>query len=80
MIVFQEDRFDIPGWDILISAFFPFLVGRVGFLREPAEEVEERVFDDDDNDEDFVVGVGSGKWDGEGTGGIFGGIFQKFGL
>lgn len=29
LIVFQEDRFDIPGWDILRSAFFPFLIGKV---------------------------------------------------
>ena len=29
LIAFQEDRFDIPGWDILLSAFFPFLIGKV---------------------------------------------------
>lgn len=29
LIVFQEDRFSIPGWDILLSSFFPFLIGRV---------------------------------------------------
>jgi hypothetical protein len=29
LIVFQEDRFDIPQWDILISALFPFLIGIV---------------------------------------------------
>ena len=29
LIVFQEDRFDIPGWDILLSALFPFLIGKV---------------------------------------------------
>lgn len=27
LIVFQEDRFDIPQWDILISALFPFFIG-----------------------------------------------------
>jgi hypothetical protein len=27
LIVFQEDRFDIPQWDILVSALFPFLIG-----------------------------------------------------
>jgi len=70
LIVFQEDRFDIPGWDILISALFPFLVGRVGFLREAAEEVEERVFDD----EDVVAGSGGGR------GGVFGGMLKNFGL
>jgi hypothetical protein len=26
LIVFQEDKFAIPGWDILLSAFFPFLI------------------------------------------------------
>lgn len=25
LIVYQEDRFDIPGWDILLSALFPGL-------------------------------------------------------
>jgi len=29
LILFQEDRFDIPGWDILLSAAFPFLIGKV---------------------------------------------------
>lgn len=29
LISFQEDRFDIPGWDILLSALFPFLIGKV---------------------------------------------------
>lgn len=29
LIVFQEDRFDIPGWDILLSSLFPFLIGKV---------------------------------------------------
>lgn len=29
LIVFQEDRFDLPQWDILLSALFPFLIGRV---------------------------------------------------
>lgn len=29
LIVKQEDRFDIPGWDILLSALFPFLIGVV---------------------------------------------------
>eukprot|EP00804_Cyclotella_cryptica_P013609 CCRYP_012951-RA/>CCRYP_012951-RA protein AED:0.04 eAED:0.04 QI:220/1/1/1/0.16/0.14/7/2067/286 len=43
LVVFQEDRFDIPGWDILLSALFPFLIGKV--TKEPAPEVEPRVFD-----------------------------------
>jgi hypothetical protein len=29
LIAFQVDRFDIPGWDILLSALFPFLIGKV---------------------------------------------------
>ena len=37
LICFQEDRFDIPGWDILLSALFPFLIGRV--TAPPAEPV-----------------------------------------
>ena len=40
LIVFQEDRFDIPGWDILLSALFPFLIGKV--TAPPAPEVEPR--------------------------------------
>lgn len=39
-IFFQEDRFDIPQWDILLSALFPFLVGRV--TSDPAPPVEKR--------------------------------------
>ena len=41
LVVFQEDRFDIPGWDILLSALFPFLIGKV--TAPPAPEVEPRV-------------------------------------
>ena len=41
LVVFQEDRFDIPGWDILLSALFPFLIGKI--TKEPAPEVEPRV-------------------------------------
>lgn len=44
MIVFQEDRFDIPGWDILLSALFPFLIGKV--TKGPAPEVEPRVLNE----------------------------------
>ncbi len=29
LIRFQEDRFDLPGWDIVLSALFPFLIGIV---------------------------------------------------
>lgn len=44
LICFQEDRFDIPGWDILLSALFPFLIGKV--TAEPAPPVKPRSFDD----------------------------------
>jgi hypothetical protein len=40
LIVFQEDRFSIPGYDILLSALFPFLVS-AGWLSPPAPSVEE---------------------------------------
>lgn len=36
LIVFQEDRFSIPGWDILLSAVFPFLIGTVTAPAAPA--------------------------------------------
>ena len=38
LIVFQEDRFDLPGWDILLSAFFPFLIGKLTADPAPAPE------------------------------------------
>jgi hypothetical protein len=41
LIVFQEDRFDIPGWDILLSSLFPFLIGKL--TAAPAPPVEPRV-------------------------------------
>ena len=37
----QEDRFDIPQWDILLSALFPFVIGKI--TKEPAPPVEPRV-------------------------------------
>lgn len=37
LITFQEDRFDIPQWDILLSALFPFLIGKV--TSDPAPPV-----------------------------------------
>lgn len=40
LIVFQEDRFDIEQWDILLSALFPFLIGKV--TSEPAPPVPVR--------------------------------------
>lgn len=41
LIVFQEDRFNLPQWDILVSALFPFLIGKV--TAPPAPPVEPRV-------------------------------------
>lgn len=29
LVVRQEDRFDLPQWDILLSSLFPFLIGKV---------------------------------------------------
>lgn len=40
LITFQEDRFDIPQWDILLSALFPFLIGKV--TSDPAPPVPVR--------------------------------------
>jgi len=40
LITKQEDRFDIPQWDILLSALFPFLIGKV--TAPPAPPVEPR--------------------------------------
>ena len=65
LIVFQQDRFSIPGWDILLSALFPFLIGKV--TSEPAPEVEPRVVE-------MPTKVGAKK------GGIFDGLFQQFGI
>lgn len=41
LIISQEDRFSLPGWDILLSCFFPFLIGKV--TAPPAPEVQHRV-------------------------------------
>lgn len=37
LIVFQEDRFSLPGSDIVLSAFFPFLISK--FLLPPAQPI-----------------------------------------
>lgn len=65
LVTFQEDRFDIPGWDILLSALFPFLIGKV--TSDPAPEVEPRVVP--------MPVLSGGK-----KGGIFDGLFQQMGL
>ena len=41
LIVFQENRFDLPQWDILLSSLFPFLIGKV--TAPPAPPVPPRV-------------------------------------
>ena len=41
LIVRQEDRFNLPQWDILLSSLFPFLIGVV--TKPPAPPVEPRV-------------------------------------
>jgi hypothetical protein len=38
LVVFQEDKFDIPGWDILLSALFPFLIGKLTAPAAPPVE------------------------------------------
>jgi hypothetical protein len=38
LIVFQEDRFSLPGSDIVLSAFFPFLIEK--FLLPPAQPAD----------------------------------------
>ena len=40
LIVFQEDRFDTPSWDILLSSLFPFLIGTI--TAAPANPVPRR--------------------------------------
>ena len=37
LIVFQEDRFSLPGSDIVLSAFFPFLIRK--YLLPPAQPI-----------------------------------------
>mmetsp|Transcript_17154 Transcript_17154/g.22313 ORF Transcript_17154/g.22313 Transcript_17154/m.22313 type:complete len:306 (-) Transcript_17154:243-1160(-) len=41
LIDLQEDRFDLPPWDILLSSLFPFLIGKL--TAPPAPPVEPRV-------------------------------------
>lgn len=43
LITFQEDRFDLPGWDILLSALFPFLIGKVTAPPAPPVKPRKRV-------------------------------------
>jgi hypothetical protein len=40
LIVFQEDKFAIPAWDILLSAVFPFVIGTL--TSPPAPPVPKR--------------------------------------
>lgn len=64
LVTFQEDTFDVPSWDILLSALFPFFIGKV--TAPPAPAVEPRV----------VTKPVIQNPDG----GIFGGLFKQFGL
>lgn len=41
LIVFQQDRFAVPQWDILVSSFFPWTIGKI--TAPPAPPVEPRV-------------------------------------
>lgn len=41
LILFQEDRFGLPPWDILLSALFPALIGKI--TSPPAPSVEKRL-------------------------------------
>jgi hypothetical protein len=69
LVTMQEDRFDVPGWDILLSALFPFLIGRV--TKAPAPEVEPRVVTMP------TSAVGAKK---KGGGGIFDGLLKQVGF
>ncbi|GAX13965.1 hypothetical protein FisN_5Lh126 [Fistulifera solaris] len=51
LIVFQEDRFNLPQWDILLSSLFPFLIGVV--TAPPAPPVEPRTIIKPAMKEDF---------------------------
>jgi hypothetical protein len=39
LITFQEDRFSLPGIDIVLSAFFPFLIGKSLLPSAPSVEI-----------------------------------------
>ncbi len=41
LIVFQEDKFSIPTYDILLSSLFPFLQSVPGLLKPPCPPIEE---------------------------------------
>lgn len=41
LVVRQEDRFDLPQWDILLSSLFPFLIGKL--TQPPAPPVPPRI-------------------------------------
>jgi len=64
LVIFQEDRFDIPSWDILLSALFPFLIGKV--TKPPAPPVLKRNL--------TMPKIGSTS----GTSTDFGGILRSF--
>jgi hypothetical protein len=68
LVTKQEDRFDVPGWDILLSALFPFLIGRI--TKAPAPEVKPRV----------VTMPASAVGAKKGGGGIFDGLLKQVGF
>ena len=69
LVTKQEDRFDVPGWDILLSALFPFLIGRV--TKAPAPEVEPRV---------VTMPTSAVGAKNKGGGGIFDGLLKQVGF
>lgn len=66
LIIFQEDFFEIPQWDILLSALFPFLTGKL--TSEPAPPVKRENYPVMPN----ISGDRMKDWN------IFGGILEKF--
>jgi len=61
LVVRQEDRFDIPGWDILLSALFPFLIGKV--TKEAAPPVVTREVPTLPNFMSGIRKIGAGGFD-----------------
>jgi hypothetical protein len=72
LIIMQEDRFDVPGWDILLSALFPFLIGKI--TKAPAPEVVPRVV----NMPEASAVVETTMEDG--GGGVFDGMLKQIGF
>ena len=73
LIIMQEDKFDVPGWDILLSALFPFLIGII--TKAPAPEVVPRVV----SMPKISADVKTTKENG-GGGGVFDGMLKQIGF